>query len=307
MNTRQNLLHWSNLLYAVIVMVSLPITLSNTPPPAWLNPAAGMVVAQVGLILIPALIFVWLTRQPPKEILKLRRLSFGSGVKCFLIGLTCWPIFLFLSTLTQVLVAFVNPAQASGSTNVTSQGGSPWIIFLGVAFVAPLCEEALCRGVLLSTYEKCFKVPAIWMVGILFAFLHPSLDQVLGALFVGTVAGWVVYRMRSIWGGVLVHMGTNLLAASLALLSSLAVPEGVEGAAQTADLGSMAWIGTLVWGGVGLVMLAPLFFLMRSIGKRYPALTWPEARLSLKSSWSFAAVVVGVVAYSVYKLLQGAR
>jgi len=287
-------------------MVSLPITLSNTPPPAWLNPAAGMVVAQVGLILIPALIFVWLTRQPPKEILKLRRLSFGSGVKCFLIGLTCWPIFLFLSTLTQVLVAFVNPAQASGSTNVASQGGSPWIIFLGVAFVAPLCEEALCRGVLLSTYEKCFKVPAIWMVGILFAFLHPSLDQVLGALFVGTVAGWVVYRMRSIWGGVLVHMGTNLLAASLVLLSSLAVPEGVEGAAQTADLASMAWIGTLVWGGIGLVMLVPLFFLMRSIGKRYPALTWPEARLSLNSLWSFAAVVVGVVAYSVYKLLQGA-
>lgn len=308
MNAKQNLLHWSNLLYALIVIVSLPITqgIGNTPPPAWLDPAVGIIVAQVGLILVPTLIFVWLTRQPPKEILKLRRLSFRSGVKCFLIGLTCWPIFLFLSNLTQILIALVNPAQASGSTNVVSQGGSPWIVFLAVAFVAPLCEEALNRGVLLSVYEKRFAAHAIWLVGILFAFLHPSFDQMLGAFYVGTIAGWVVYRTRSIWGGVLVHIGTNLVSAALVLLSSLAVPGGIEGAAQAGDLGSMIWIGMLVWGGVGLVMLVPWFFLMRSIGKRYPAVTWPEARLSLNALWSFAAVVIGTGAYSVYKLLQGA-
>lgn len=308
MNANQNLLHWSNLLYALLVIASLFVTkgAGSSPPPVWVDPAAGMILAQVGLILIPTLIFVWLTRQPPKEIFKLQRMSFGSGAKCFLIGLICWPIFTFLSNLTQILFALVNPAQAGGSPTIASQGGSPWIVFLGVAFIAPLCEEMLFRGVLLSTYEKRFAAAAIWMVGILFAFFHPSLDQVLGAFFVGTVAGWVVFRMRSIWGGLLVHIGTNLMGGLVVLLISLAVPEGVEGATQTGDLASMALIGALVWGGIGLVMLVPLFFLLRSTGRRYPAAAWPEVRFSLNSLWSFAVVVIGVAAYSVYKLFQGA-
>ena len=307
MSAERNLLHWSNLLFAAIVIASLPITQGGggAPPPDWFDPAVATIVAQVGLILIPTLIFVWLTCQPPREIFKLRRISVGSGIKCFLVGLTCWPVLLFLGMLTQVLIAMVNPAQASGSTNVASQGGSPWIIFLALTLVAPLCEEALCRGLLLGVYEKRFAAHAIWLVGILFAFLHPSLDQTLGAFFVGAVAGWVVYRTRSIWAGVLAHMGANLLPAALVLLISLAAPGGVEGAAQAGDPGSMIWIGVLVWGGIGLVMLAPWFFLMRSLGKRYPAPAWPAARLSLKDLWSFAAAALGTAGYSIYQLVQG--
>lgn len=307
MNANRDLLHWSNLLYALLVIASLFITQrAGSSLPAGMDPAVGMILAQVGLILIPTLIFVWLTRQPPKEILKLQRMNFGSGVKCFLIGLVCWPISLFLFTLAQMLVALVIPARAGGSPTIASQGGSPWLVFLGVALVAPLCEEALFRGVMLSAYEKRFAVAAVWMVGILFAFFHPSLEQALGVFFLGTVAGWVVFRMRSIWGGVLVHMGNNLLAGLVLLLTSLAAPGGVEGAAQTGDLASMAWMGALVWGGIGLVMLVPLFFLLRSIGRRYPAPAWPEARFSLSSLWSFAIVVIAAVACSVYILFQGA-
>ena len=188
--------------------------------------------------------------------------------------------------------------------------GAPWLVFLGVALVAPLCEEALNRGILLSAYEKRVGVHAIWLVGILFAFLHPSFEQVLGALFVGTVAGWVVYRTRSIWGGVLVHMGTNLLSALLVALMTLAVPNGAEGAtqgaAQAGDLSGLLWIGTLVWGGISLVMFVPWLFLMRSMGKRYPAPEWPEARLSPSALWSCAALVVAAVASFVYRLSQGA-
>jgi membrane protease YdiL (CAAX protease family) len=175
-----------------------------------MDPAVGTIVAQIGLILIPSLLFVWLTRQPFKEIFKLKRLSFGSGTKCFLIGLACWAVFVFLGTLAQGLRVLISPARAGSPTDIATGGGAPWLVFLGMALVAPLCEEALNRGVLLSAYEKRVGVHAIWLVGILFAFLHPSLEQILGALFVGTVAGWVVYRTRSIWAGVLVHMGTNL-------------------------------------------------------------------------------------------------
>ena len=72
MNTKHDFLHWSNLLYVLIILASLPIThgIGNAPPPAWFDPAVGMIVAQIGLILIPTLLFVWLTRQPLTKMLK---------------------------------------------------------------------------------------------------------------------------------------------------------------------------------------------------------------------------------------------
>ncbi len=308
MNAKRNLLHWANLLYVVIVLAALPFTQRSGggAPPAWLDPGLGLVAAQVGLILIPTLLFVWLSRQPFTEMLKLRRLDGWTGAKCLLIGLVSWPVFTFLSTLGQVLVGLVSPVRPADAVNILSQPGSPWIAFLGLALVAPVCEEALCRGALLSVYEERFAARAIWMVGILFALLHPSLDQALGALFVGIVAGWVVYRTRSIWSGVLVHAGTNLISALLVLLVTLAMPAGVDSAAQaqTGDMASMVWIGLLVWGGIAAVMLIPWFFLLRSVGKRYAPPTWsePEARLSLSSLWSWAAPVVGTAGYALYQL-----
>ena len=307
MNAKRDLVPWSTLLYVVVVLASLSITARTgaaSPPPGF-DPALGMIIAQVGTMLLPTLIFVWLTRERAQEMLSLRRLDFKSGLKSFLIGLLCWPMFAFLSTLAVILVALLHPAAPGSSTSVTSQGGSAWLVFLGVVLVAPLCEELLFRGVLLSTYQKRLAVHAVWVVGILFAFLHPSLDQVLGALFAGTVAGWLVYRTRSLWAGVLMHAGTNLVGGALVLLTSLAAPGALEEAAQTADTGAMAWIGALVWGAIGLLMLVPVFFLLRSIARRHAA---PEASgggLSLRGLWAPAAAVIGVIGYTIYDLLQG--
>lgn len=308
MNAKRDLLPWSTLLYVVVVLASLPMTArtSGAPPPPGFDPALGMIIAQVGTILVPTLIFVLITREPAQELLNLRRLDIGSGIKSFLVGLMCWPMFAFLSTLAMILTGLLHPAAPSSSTSMTGQAGSAWLIFLGVVLVAPLCEELLFRGILLSTYQKRFAVHAIWLVGILFAFLHPSLDQVLGALFVGMVAGWVVYRTRSLWAGVLLHAGTNLFGGALVLLTTLAAPGALEDAAQTGDSGAMVWIGALVWGVIGLVMLIPVFFLLRSIARSHAAPEAPGVGLSLKALWAPAAAMIGVVGYTVYDLLLGA-
>lgn len=307
MNPKRDLLPWSTLLYVVVVLASLPMTArAGGAPPLGIDPALGTIIAQVATILAPTLIFVWLTRQPAQEILNLRRVDFGSGFKCFLVGLLCWPIFTFLSTVALILVGLLRPGAPDVSTGATSQSGSPWLVFVAIVLVAPLFEELLFRGVLLSTYQKRLAGHAIWLVAILFGFLHPSLSQALGAVFVGMVAGWVVYRTRSLWAGVLLHAGTNLVGGSLVLLTSLAAPSALEGAAQTGNSGEMAWIGALVWGVIGLVMLVPAFFLLRSIARRHPAPETPEGHLGLKALWAPAAAVIGVVGYTVVDLLQGA-
>jgi len=313
-NTKPELLHWANLLYLLIFTVSVLIAVrpAGSPKgglPGWLDPAVMMIVAQVGGILIPALLFLWLTRQPVLTTLKLRRLSFGSGVKCFLIGLLCWPILIALSNLSQILLMLIGPSQVGAASDVVNNGGSPWIAFLGIVLVAPLFEEILFRGVLMSAYERRVGFHAIWLVAILFAFYHFSIDMILYVLFIGFLLGWLVYRTRSIWAGVLVHMGVNLLGGLLMLLNTLTVPAGAEAAAQnTATLPlDVMWLGVMIWGGVGLVLLVPIFFLLRSISKRYPAPDQPATRLSLRNTWSTIAVSLGAVAYFGAQLLSWMR
>jgi membrane protease YdiL (CAAX protease family) len=288
MDQQRNWVHWATLLYVVVVIASLPITGTGSAPPAGFDPGVPTIAAQVGLILLPALIFVWLTRQPFRETFKLQRVPFGTAVKSFVLGLACWPISTFLSILAQLIAGLVHPAAAVNPATVTGQGGSPWLMLLAVAVIAPLCEELLFRGVLLTDYEPRFALHSIWLVGILFGFLHPVFDQALGALFVGIMAGWTVYRTRSIWSGVLVHFGVNLLGGLLTLLVSLAVPSGTgaASAAGAGDTASLLWTGMLVWGGIGLLMLIPIVLLLRIVSKRYAPPTWPGARLSFQTLWS---------------------
>ena len=306
MNTKRDLLPWSTLLYVVIVLASLPMTArAGGALPTAFDPGLAMIIAQVGTILLPTLIFLALVREPAREMLNLRRLDPGSAFKSFLVGLMCWPMFAFLSSLAMILIGLLHPAVPGSSTSLTTQSGSPWLLFLGVVLVAPLCEEMLFRGVLLSIYQRRFAAHAIWLVGILFAFLHPSLDQALGALFFGMVGGWLVYRTRSLWAGVLAHVGLNLIGGALILLTSLAGPGALEGAAQTGDAGAMVWVGALVWAVIGLVMLVPVFLLLRSIARRHAAPEPAAVGLSLKAVWAPAGAVIGVVGYTIYDLLQG--
>jgi CAAX protease family protein len=308
MKSQRDLLPWATLLYVVTVLASLPLTTrgGGGPPPLGLDPALLTIIAQVGTILLPTLIFLALARRPAQELLNLRGLDVVSGVKSFLAGLLCWPMFTCLSTLVLALIGLLHPTTPADAAGPAGPSGSPWLIFLGVVLVAPLVEELLFRGVLLSTFQESLGAHAIWLVGILFGFLHPSFSQALGAVFVGIVAGWLVYRTRSLWAGVLAHLGVNLVGGVMVLLTSLAAPGALEEAAQAENAGSMVWIGALVWAAIGLIMLVPVFFLLRSIARRHPA---PEAGgggLSLKALWAPAAATIGVVGFALYDLLQAA-
>jgi hypothetical protein len=168
-----------------------------------------------------------------------------------------------------------------------------------LVLVAPLFEEMLFRGVFLSAYENRTGWHAIWLVAILFAAYHFSLDNLVLPLIIGLIAGWLVYRTCSIWAGVLVHVGANLLAGLLILMSTLAGPAGAEAAVQNAATVTLdvLWLGVAIWTGIGLFLMAPVFFLLRSIGKRYPAPEGPRTRLSFKPLWSYALLMIVAIVY----------
>ncbi|NTU79384.1 MAG: CPBP family intramembrane metalloprotease [Chloroflexales bacterium] len=302
------LLHAANLLYLAIVISSWALAgASQGAPPAWLDRGLAGILAQLGFFLLPALAFLWLTRQPPRAALKLNPLSLGSAARCFLVGLLSWAGFAFCSSLTTALLASLQLPGPSQAAVAAGSSDTPWAFLVMVVAVAPLCEELLFRGVLLHAYELRVGAHAIWLVALLFALVHLSVEQMLGAFFVGLIAGWVVYRTRSLWAGVLVHLGTNLLSALLLLLSlavSGEVAEAAQGAPPASELLAMLWSGVLVWGAITAVVLVPMFFLLRSLGRRYPTPTPVAAQLDLHTLWSFALSLVVAAALLILSLFR---
>lgn len=93
--------------------------------------------------------------------------------------------------------------------------------FITVCFIGPFAEEVLFRGaierrLLQKNWNPWF---AIVISALIFALAHFNFAQAFTATVIGIFMGWVYYRTRSIWPGVLIHMTNNTIATILALAS----------------------------------------------------------------------------------------
>jgi hypothetical protein len=92
--------------------------------------------------------------------------------------------------------------------------------FAALAFVAPLCEEPLFRGVIQGTYEQQrISRFAISIVAWMFAFWHLRLSGLPGLLPAAFILGYVAWRSGSIYASLLAHFGLNATAAVHTLLA----------------------------------------------------------------------------------------
>lgn len=100
---------------------------------------------------------------------------------------------------------------------------------IATIILAPLCEEFLCRGVMLrGMLEHISPAKAILWSAFLFALLHINPWQAIPAFFLGAYFGWIYWKTRSIWLVIFLHFVNNLSAMLLArLLPDLPVDEGL--------------------------------------------------------------------------------
>lgn len=94
-------------------------------------------------------------------------------------------------------------------------------IFLSVAVLAPVIEEIIYRGMLLSWMGRFMgEWPSILASAAVFALIHPLLDwdaraAVPGLFFIGVVLAWAALRRGDLSLAIALHSGVNLLAAFL--------------------------------------------------------------------------------------------
>jgi membrane protease YdiL (CAAX protease family) len=93
--------------------------------------------------------------------------------------------------------------------------------FLLAMLVAPVLEEILCRGIVLKyLLTKAKPWVAILYSALFFSVIHMNLYQGIPVFFAGLFLGWIYYRCKSIWPGVLAHGANNVLSCVFFLFYS---------------------------------------------------------------------------------------
>ena len=84
-----------------------------------------------------------------------------------------------------------------------------------ICLVGPVIEEVFFRGWMLRRLEAVMeRVPALLVSAVVFAIIHLQPASMPYRAVVGVVAALAVYETRSLWGGILVHMGNNIFVVA---------------------------------------------------------------------------------------------
>lgn len=133
--------------------------------------------------------------------------------------------------------------------------GGGWLSFVTVALAAPVLEELIFRGVILdSLLKRLSPVRAIIWSSVIFGIAHANPWQFIAAFSIGLIVGWLYYRTKSIWPGILLHFINNATASVLGELM------GIEQSIDQQLLPGYAWV---LWLAAIIVLAASLFAMRR--------------------------------------------
>ena len=140
------------------------------------------------------------------------------------------------------------PQQLMESYNQASQGLNTsllWADLLSVAVFAPLVEEMIFRGLVLSRLRKALPAwLAVVVQGLVFGFVHGQLVWIVYATLFGLLLGYVRLRTGSLKASILLHLGFNLSSFFIGIVFYLA-PQNFLGQLSVTLLGGIMLAGFL--------------------------------------------------------------
>jgi sodium transport system permease protein len=218
-------------------------------------PAPARVVAPLALfVALPGLVFAWLGAYRLRATFFLAPPRPRALAGAVLITPAAIALSLGLGALQGLWMPPEGQGQVEGQirqiiTSIERTGGLP-LVLACVALAPALCEELLCRGVLLSGLSRSTgRLAAVVITAFLFAVLHLSPYRLLPQCALGMLLAWMTLRSGSIVPAMVVHAGHNGLVVAAELLHAHpTVAPLVEWARSHVQLAAAA-AGTLVVAG----------------------------------------------------------
>lgn len=198
----------ANWLYMIVFLLVLTIgAVLQSASPAW-----GLLATELVLILAPSLLVITLARLPVGQSLQLdpptRQTAGWSALVGFGLGLFSQWLLGFISSVSGYTLPLLPQAYPTA-------GADQGIYLLSLVAAAPVCEELLFRGLILPSYRAARPWKAILISALLFAAIHASLQRALVLMPMALAAGYVLWRTRSLWSSILLHVAYNLPGALL--------------------------------------------------------------------------------------------
>lgn len=215
--------------------------------------------------IVPAIIYLIVTKQSPKDVLKLNKLYFKDALLIILLAFVCQPIMTFFSLISQF---FFENEIGNFMTEIVN---SPYIVLLLLVAVLPaITEEITIRGVILSGYEnKNIYLSAI-ITGLLFGIMHLDPQQFLYATVLGFVLALVVRITNTILASSLIHFLINGTSITIQKVISL-IPQSDSVMEQASEISiknlpvaeKLVMVGT--YGVVAIAFGIVAFFILKKL------------------------------------------
>lgn len=179
-----------------------------------MDPIAATICSNV---LVATLIGLWrynyYSYHSNKTEITLRHNGYATNAKviaCYIIGiLFAW---VGAHTLTQVYMYFTDSRSVLG--DILSESTNPTQIFsiiLLITLVAPLCEEFVFRGFVQTVSQRVFPVwGSITLSTITFAIIHNNGPQIIFAVLIGALFGYIYAYTQRVRVTIILHMICNL-------------------------------------------------------------------------------------------------
>jgi sodium transport system permease protein len=212
-------------------------------------------IVEFGFFLLPAVALAWAKGFNLRETFRLRPLAWQGWAGAILVGISGWTVAGGL--LVRLLPPPESLRKAMEKILMLEDKAIPqWEVWVFIALIPALCEEAFFRGLILSGFRRFGQWPAILLTGLLFGLAHASVYRLLPTMFLGVVFGYAVWRTRSLAAGILCHLLNNGLMVTLTRSKPLMSRLGWDGARY------LPWPAIVV----GTVVLAAGLLLMSRTG-----------------------------------------
>jgi membrane protease YdiL (CAAX protease family) len=178
----------------------------------------GLIATELFLILLPALVFIRLGKLPVRATLRLHRPPFRLALLAMLIAAGVWPLSLLLNSLSLMLFRYTPLTPASFAPTNLWQA---FLLFIGLAVAAPVCEEVVWRGYIQRAYEPRGPWFSVGLVSLFFAFWHLRFQGFLALLPLAFMLGFLAWRSNSLIPGLLAHFVANGLQVLVSVLTGI--------------------------------------------------------------------------------------
>lgn len=268
---------------ALLVGSSLLIPILGLGTNLWIN--------EYIWILAPTLLFIRFGRMSGKTIVKVKKTTKRCAVTGMLSSISIWFFTCYISKLTTILLDHTVGRMKIDLSDSVSSPGQAVLTLIGMVVLAPVCEEILFRGFILSAYESYNIKYGFVITAVLFGMFHVlnGVTEVLPTFILGLVLGYLVHRTGSIIFSMLAHMSYNLCAIIFMTVLGLNNMKTIP-----------MWFHVVGFGG-----LIVAIFLLRSIELKEEEMKeiYSKARYTLGSKITFALsgiFVISIGAFEIY-------